>query len=204
MNLNFTSVLWKKWLEKILGENWIMEKEGWKANNSTLKLLILYFFSRKQTSWLNAFSDQKKPSQFIFTLFWKLLNNTNIVKLNPFIIADSMINVCFRKCYSNLLHIPLLIYRWLQLISQNIATCSIIVGQVKREKGLSFHWPSQLLDKLSSTFSLVTSDWLTRLTQIEKQKPNRSFAYYINDIHKPPFGVPMGSIITQSDYFCRC
>lgn len=114
-----------------------------------------------------------------------------------------MINVCFRKCYNNLLHIPLLIHRWLQLISQNIATCSILdVGQVKREKRLSFHWPSQQLDKLSSTFSLVTSDWLTRLNQTEEQKPNRSFAYYINDIHIPPFGVPVGSIITQSDCFC--
>lgn len=54
---------------------------------------------------------------------------------------------------------------------------------------------------LSSTFSLVTSDWLTRLTQIEEQKPNRSFAYYINDIHKPPFGISVGSIMTQSDCF---
>lgn len=85
----------------------------------------------------------------------------------------------------------------------SIAVCGILdVEQEKRERGLSFHWPSQQLDKLSSTFSLATSDWLTRLTQTEEQKPSGSFAYYINDIHKTPFGIPMGNIIAQSDCFC--
>lgn len=85
----------------------------------------------------------------------------------------------------------------------NIAVYGILaVGQVKRERGLSFHWPSQQLDKLSSTFSLATSDWLARLTQTEEQKPSRPFAYYINDIHETPFGIPMGSITAQSDCFC--
>lgn len=151
----------------------IIEKKTEKQTAHLERAVRLFFFSRKQSLWLNVFSDHKKPSQFIFILFWKHLNNTNIEKLNPFVIADIIINVCFRKCYNNFLHIPLLIHRWFQLISQNIATCSIlVVGQVKRERGLSFCWPSQQLDKLSSTVSLVTSDWLTRLTQTEEQKPN--------------------------------